>query len=205
VFARKRFPSLGLSSSKFPDSAEIKMKDNAVEQDKHAAAEVARKGGKFLLVHPSKEESYWQPQPANGYASVHVAPHLVPMDRPFSAGTQTLPPGGRVRLHSHTSNEEVLHFISGKGKAELDGEEYRLEPGMTLFIGKLRTHTFINDGDSDLHWAWFFLPSGLETFFRDIGRARTPGEAAPEPFARPADVAEIEARTVFTQPSERQS
>jgi hypothetical protein len=48
------------------------------------------------------------------------------------------------------------------------------------------------------------LPSGLETFFRDIGRARTPGEAAPEPFARPADAAQIEARTVFTQPSERQ-
>ena len=92
------------------------------------------KGGKFLLVHPRDEESYWQPQPANGYASVHVAPHLVPMDRPFSAGTQTVPPGGFVRLHSHTDNEEVLHFIAGHGKAILDGVEYRLEPGMHVKI-----------------------------------------------------------------------
>lgn len=160
--------------------------------------EAARAGGRYLIVRPQTEESYWQPQPANGYAAVHVAPHLVPMDRPFSAGTQTVPPGGFVRLHSHTDNEEVLHFISGSGKAVLDGTEYRLEPGMTLFLGKLRTHTFINDGDVDLHWVWFFVPSGLEVFFRDIGRARTPGEAAPAPFARPANVAEIEARTVFT-------
>jgi mannose-6-phosphate isomerase-like protein (cupin superfamily) len=154
---------------------------------KLSAQEAAREGGKFLLVHPGNEESYWQPQPAN-----------VPMDRQFSTGTQTVPPGGRVRLHSHTDNEEVLHFIAGRGKAILDGVEYRLEPGMTLFLGKLRTHTFINDGEVDLHWVWFFLPSGLETFFREIGRRRTPGEAVPEPFARPENVAEIEARTVFT-------
>ncbi len=177
------------------------MIDNPIEQEDEAAKEVARRG-MYLYVHPDKEESYWQPQPANGYASVHVAPHLVPMDRQFAFGTQTLPPGGVVRLHSHTDNEEVLHFISGAGKAVLDGKEYRLEPGVTLFLGKLRTHTFINDGDVDLHWVWFFVPAGLETFFREIGRRRTPGEAAPEPFARPADVAQIEARTVFTQPGE---
>jgi quercetin dioxygenase-like cupin family protein len=177
---------------------EVEMIDNPIERNNEASVEVAGTG-RFLYVHPRKEESYWQPQPANGYASVHVAPHLVPMDRQFAVGTQTLPPGGVVRLHSHTDNEEVLHFISGTGKAELDGEEYRLEPGVTLFLGKLRKHTFINDGDADLHWVWFFVPSGLETFFREIGRPRTPGEAAPEPFARPADAAQIEARTVFTQ------
>lgn len=176
------------------------MSNKSGESDvsKLSAQEAAREGGKFLLVHPSNEESYWQPQPANGYASVHVAPHLVPMDRQFSTGTQTVPPGGRVRLHSHTDNEEVLHFIAGRGKAILDGVEYGLEAGMTLFLGKLRTHTFINDGEVDLHWVWFFLPSGLETFFREIGRQRTPGETVPEPFARPENVAEIEARTVFT-------
>ncbi|MBN3854006.1 cupin domain-containing protein [Paraburkholderia sp. Ac-20340] len=172
---------------------------SAVEQQAVQAGveEEARAGGKYMVVTPETEESYWQPQPANGHASVHVAPHLVPMDRPFSAGTQTLPPGGVVRKHSHDANEEVLHFISGSGKAVLDGTEYRLGAGTTLFLGKLRTHTFINDGDTDLHWAWFFVPSGLENFFRDIGRERKPGDATPEPFGRPENVAEIEARTVF--------
>lgn len=175
------------------------MSSPAAEQQaqKDAIHEAARAGGKYLVVYPQNEEAYWQPQPANGYAAVHVAPHLVPMDRPFSAGTQTLPPGGVVRKHSHEDNEEVLHFISGSGKAVLDGEEYRLGAGTTLFLGKLRTHTFINDGESDLHWAWFFVPAGLEIFFRDIGRTRQPGEPAPAPFDRPGNVAEIEARTVF--------
>lgn len=180
------------------------MSDNSIEQDSKAFYEAARKGGMFLHVHPSNEESYWQPQPANGYASVHVAPHLVPMDRQFAVGTQTVPPGGIVRLHSHTDNEEVLHFISGTGRAELDGNNVRLEPGVTLFLGKLRTHTFINDGDADLHWVWFFVPSGLETFFREIGQRRIPGTAAPEPFARPSDAAQIEARTVFASSAEKQ-
>jgi mannose-6-phosphate isomerase-like protein (cupin superfamily) len=181
------------------------MSHSAVDQQsaQDHTREVARKGGKYLVVYPEREESYWQPQPANGYASVHVAPHLVPMDRPFSTGTQTLPPGGVVRVHSHEDNEEVLHFISGSGKAILDGEEYRLGAGTSLFLGKLRTHTFINDGDTDLHWAWFFVPSGLETFFRDIGRPRRPGEVTPEPFARPENVAEIEVRTVFATSAEK--
>ncbi|MGE0525253.1 MAG: hypothetical protein AB7O60_19765, partial [Variibacter sp.] len=41
------------------------------------------------------------------------------------------------------------------------------------------------------------LPGGLDKFFAEIGRKRTPGEPAPEPFPRPENIAEIEARTVF--------
>ena len=47
---------------------------------------------------------------------------------------------------------------------------------------------------------WVMIPggaNGLDDFFARIGRSRTPGEPAPEPFARPADVAQIEAQTVF--------
>ena len=44
---------------------------------------------------------------------------------------------------------------------------------------------------------WVLVPGGLEDFFQAIGRPRQAGEAAPEPFARPENVAEIEAATVF--------
>ena len=167
--------------------------------DQRAYADSQRPRRRFLIVHPGTAESYWQPMPANGHATVHVAPHIVPMDRPFSAGTQTIPPGGFVRLHSHVDSEEVLHFISGSGKTIVEGEEYRVEPGTTVFLGKLQSHTILNDGSADLHWAWFFVPSGLETFFQAIGRPRRPGESAPEPFTRPQDVADIEARTGFAK------
>jgi hypothetical protein len=41
---------------------------------------------------------------------------------------------------------------------------------------------------------WVISPPGLEHFFETIGRPRQPGEAAPTPFERPADVVAIERR-----------
>jgi quercetin dioxygenase-like cupin family protein len=156
--------------------------------------------GEVLVVAPSGGENYWQPVPANGHVSVRIAPHLVAMNKPFSLGTQTVPPGCYVREHAHPEHDEVLHFISGRGKAVIDGEEHRLEPGTTIFIGKQRRHMFINDGSVDMHWLWLIAPNGLETFFREIGRPKGAGEPAPEPFARPANVLEIERRTAFAPP-----
>ncbi|HVY00275.1 MAG TPA: cupin domain-containing protein [Pseudorhodoplanes sp.] len=153
--------------------------------------------GEVRIVAPGEGDNYWQPVPANGHISVRVAPHLVAMMSPFALGTQTVPPGCYVREHLHPHHDEVLHFISGKGKAVIEGTEHRLEPGTTVFIGRNRRHMFINDGAGDMHWLWFIQPNGLEDFFRDVGRPKSPGEPAPEPFARPADVAEIERRTAF--------
>ncbi|AFT90296.1 cupin domain-containing protein [Paraburkholderia phenoliruptrix] len=160
------------------------------------------RGDNFLITRPEDAESYWQPLPANGYVSVHVAPHLTKMDAPVAAGTQTLGKGSYVRDHSHDRNEEVLHFLRGKGKVVIDGKAtYEVTPGTTLFLGKGCTHTFINESETDeMHWVWFMNPAGLESFFKQIGRPRVPGELPPEPFARPANVAEIEANTVFAAP-----
>jgi hypothetical protein len=49
---------------------------------------------------------------------------------------------------------------------------------------------------------WTYLPPGLDDFFAAIGRPRRPGEPAPEPFERPADVQAIEARTGYGPPIE---
>jgi hypothetical protein len=59
---------------------------------------------------------------------------------------------------------------------------------------------FINDSDEDLTFLWLLLPNGLEDFFKAIGRPRRAGEPAPPNFPRPADVLEIERRTVFAAP-----
>lgn len=156
--------------------------------------------GEILVVPPSGGDEYWQPVPANGSIAVRVAPHLVRMNTPFGLGTQTVPAGCHVREHAHPDHDEVLHFISGSGKAVLDGEEHRLIPGTTVFIGRKRRHMFVNDGTTDMHWMWLIVPNGLEDFFRQIGRPKKPGEPAPEPFARPGNVLEIEQRTAFMPP-----
>jgi mannose-6-phosphate isomerase-like protein (cupin superfamily) len=156
--------------------------------------------GPVLVIGPDEGRDFWQPVPANGHISVRIAPDLVPVESPFSLGTQTVPPGGHVREHAHPVHDEVLHFIAGSGKAIIDGIEYQVGPGMTLFVGRNRRHMFINDGTEDLHWLWFIQPNGLEQFFEAVGRPKYPGEPAPAPFPRPDDVLAIEARTAFAPP-----
>lgn len=159
-------------------------------------------GGCVMVLAPNEGENYWQPQPANGSISVRVAPTMIAMERPVGLGTQTVPPGSHVREHAHPHNEEVLHFISGLGHAVIEGRDYPLSPGVTIFVGKNRRHMFINDGLEDLHWLWLIVPNGLEDFFKAVGRPCRPGEPAPAPFPRPADVLAIEQRTVFGPPVE---
>ena len=156
--------------------------------------------GQILVVRPGEAESLWQPVPANGHIEVMIAPDLVAMEQPFGLGTQTVPPGCHVREHAHDRNEEVIFFLHGTGRAVLDGQEVRLSPGMAIFLGRNRRHMFINDGTEDMQFMWLIVPNGLETFFRGIGRPRRPGDPTPAPFPRPADVLEIERRTVFGPP-----
>lgn len=153
--------------------------------------------GDLRVVTPETAESYWQPVPANGFINVLVAPDLVKMDSRFGFGTQTLPPGCHIREHAHDRVEELIHVVSGTGRAVLDGENVPMAPGTTIFLGLNRRHMFINDGEEDLRLVWLVLPNGLEEFFRGIGRPRSADGEDPTPFPRPDNVLEIERRTVF--------
>lgn len=155
--------------------------------------------GVSAVIPAGSSPSHWQPQPANGYTETLLSPHNIRSVHPFSAGTQLLPPGGTVRLHAHDRSEEVLYVIEGQGAARVDGRPHRMAAGTILYLGHNQSHTFTNDGTTDLKWVWFFMPGGLEDFFAAIGRERQPGDETPEPFLRPADVKEIEAKTVFAR------
>ena len=152
------------------------------------------------VVPPDGGRSFWQPVPANGHITVKLAPDEVPMQCPLSLGTQTVPPGGYVREHSHDRNEEVLYFTAGTGRAVIDRVEHPVGPGTAIFVGRGRLHMFVNDGPTDLTWVWLIVPNGLEDFFAAIGRPRDPATPAPPPFARPENVLEIERSTVFGAP-----
>lgn len=154
--------------------------------------------GDAVVVPPGGSQSWWQPQPANGFAEVILSPRNIKTVHPFSCGLQTLPPGGRVRLHAHDRSEEVLFVLEGEGTAVVDGKASPMTRHMTLFLGHNKTHTFENTGSIDMKWVWFFMPGGLEDFFEGIGRPRQAGEPAPQPFARPENVREFENATVFS-------
>ncbi|RYH67245.1 MAG: cupin domain-containing protein [Alcaligenaceae bacterium] len=153
--------------------------------------------GQALVIPADVSEGWWQPQPANGHAEVILSRRNIKTVHKFSMGTQTLPPGGCVRLHAHDQSEEVLYILQGHGTAVVDGKNECMAPGTTLYLGHNKTHTFLNDGTEALKWLWYFMPGGLEDFFEQIGQPRLTGEPAPEPFARPIDVTAIETATVF--------
>ncbi len=153
--------------------------------------------GAAFVVQPDEGESYWQPVPANGYAEVLVSKRDDPSIGALSSGIQVIAPGCHIREHQHGAEQELLFFFEGTGKVLVNGEEHPVRPGTMVYAGRLNTHKIVNDTESELKMMWVLAPGGLEDFFEAIGRPRAAGEAAPELFARPDNVAEIEAATVF--------
>ena len=147
--------------------------------------------GRAVVMQPGDGPSYWQPVPANG----HADPTLVPGNTGFeglSMGFQTIAPASRVREHSHGDQVELQICFRGRGHAMVDGVRHELVPGTACLLGYDVKHELINDGPDELVMLWVISPPGLEHFFEAIGRRRTAGEAAPAPFARPADVVAVE-------------
>ena len=156
--------------------------------------------GPVHVVQPGDSPSHWQPVPANGFIDILMAPDMVAMETKFGFGRQTVAPGSHVREHAHDRNEELIHVISGNGRAVIDGVDHVMQPGSTFFLGRNRRHMFINETEATLVFLWLILPNGLETFFAAIGRPKHHGDPDPTPFPRPTDVLAIEARTVFAPP-----
>jgi mannose-6-phosphate isomerase-like protein (cupin superfamily) len=150
---------------------------------------------KGFVLQPEDGASYWQPVPANGYVINKLEP--VNWDGPFSLGIQVVAPRSYIRRHIHDRHREVLFVWGGRGRAVIDGAEHVMQPGTVIALPMGVEHMFVNEGEEDLKLLWILAPHGLEEFFRQIGRPRRAGEPTPEPFARPHNVLEIEAATVF--------
>jgi quercetin dioxygenase-like cupin family protein len=150
-----------------------------------------------LILAPDDVPSFWQPVPANGFVRNILNHAMTGGAANFSMGTQTVAPGCFIREHTHPDNEEIIHVIEGRGVARVDGVETAMPKGTTVYVGRGRLHHFLNPHDTPLTFVWLMLPGGLDRFFAEIGRERIVGQPTPEPFPRPANIAEIESRTVF--------
>ncbi len=154
--------------------------------------------GPIVVLGPDEGESFWQPLPSRGYIVNKLTPYNTPHDS-FSLGIQVLEPGAHIRRHAHERQHEVLFCYAGEGWAEVDGARHEVRPETTLLIGRAAWHTVRNTGSGQMRLLWMIAPAGLEDWFRAIGRPRRPGEAMPEAFERPADLAEIQARQRFVR------
>jgi mannose-6-phosphate isomerase-like protein (cupin superfamily) len=149
--------------------------------------------GHAVVVQPGEAPSFWQPVPAGGHADPTLCPAATRFDG-LSMGFQTIAPGGRIREHSHGGQVELQICFRGRGRVVVEGASHPLVPGTASFLGYGVKHEILNEGDEPLVMLWVVSPPGLEHFFEAIGRARRPGDPAPAPFERPADVVATERR-----------
>ena len=147
--------------------------------------------GHAVVVQPESGPSYWQPVPANGHADPALHPAVTRFEG-LSMGYQTIAPSGRIREHSHGDQVELQICFRGRGRVVVEGESHPLVPGTACFLGYDVRHEILNESEEDLVMLWVVSPPGLEHFFAAVGRPRHAGDAAPAPFARPADVVAIE-------------
>jgi mannose-6-phosphate isomerase-like protein (cupin superfamily) len=80
------------------------------------------------------------------------------------AGIAVCPPyTGRLCTHRH-KQAEIYYIISGKGIMSIDGKEYSVEGGSSIFIPGDAEHGIRNEGVEDLRWFYVF-PTGA---FSDV-------------------------------------
>jgi quercetin dioxygenase-like cupin family protein len=88
----------------------------------------------------------------------------------LSMGTQDISTGGRIPVHLHEREEEILFFHEGEGEVEVDGEARAVGPGMSAFLPPGVRHGVRNTGGSPLKLVWIFSPPGYEEVFREMAR-----------------------------------
>jgi quercetin dioxygenase-like cupin family protein len=100
--------------------------------------------GPGIVLQPDEGESYWQPVWANGYSTIKIGPKAGIEN--LTMGVQVIAPGGYVREHSHTPNQEILFCFAGKGTVIVDGVRHSFVPGTTVYAGPGVRHKITNDG-----------------------------------------------------------
>lgn len=70
----------------------------------------------------------------------------------------TIPAGGEIGEEVHPSTDQVLVFVDGHGRAELDGEPSPIGPNDLVFVHAGTRHNFVNTGESPLRLITVYAP-----------------------------------------------
>ncbi len=62
----------------------------------------------------------------------------------------TIPAGGEIGVETHDENDQILSFVSGLGKAVVDGETQSVKAGDVVVVLAGKEHNFLNDGPNPL-------------------------------------------------------
>ena len=99
----------------------------------------------------------------------------------FAAVEVTVSPGNGAP--PHVDNREAIGWYVLEGTLEfmVEGEEIALDAGGWIYSPKGVLHTFHNSSDAPARALLLAVPSGLEGFFREVGRTLKRGETPRPP------------------------
>ena len=70
----------------------------------------------------------------------------------------SIPAGGEIGEEVHPDTDQVLYFVSGSGKAILNGEEKKVARDDVVLVNAGTRHDFVNTGTSDLKITTAYSP-----------------------------------------------
>ncbi|MEZ2440283.1 cupin domain-containing protein [Chitinophaga sp. RCC_12] len=110
----------------------------------------------------------------------------------FAAIDMLIPPGGGPGPHEHSQIEESFYVIDGEIEVKSEFGEYIATKGSFVNIPKGGVvHGFKNKTDKIAHLLCIVVPSGLETFFEEIGKPVGYDEFLPPPPMDPESVKKL--------------
>jgi mannose-6-phosphate isomerase-like protein (cupin superfamily) len=62
----------------------------------------------------------------------------------------TIPPEGEIGVETHDENDQILSFVSGLGRAVVEGEDRDVKPGDVVVVPAGKEHNFVNTGPNPL-------------------------------------------------------
>ena len=104
-----------------------------------------------------RREPMWQAPDASRKLNLLIGPDACGAEY-FAAGTFHLAPGCETMPDIHPQSEELYYVVSGSGRLVMDGEEFRVEGGMAVYIPAGVEHQSFNDGEEDLVYFYVFGP-----------------------------------------------
>ncbi|HEY8780737.1 MAG TPA: cupin domain-containing protein [Mucilaginibacter sp.] len=87
----------------------------------------------------------------------------------ISLCTEEFPPGGKIPVHKHLYEDEMIFIHKGSGVLTLDNELISVEAGSMAIVPKYSWHGLENTGNESILMVFGYNPTGFEDFFRQVG------------------------------------
>ena len=92
-----------------------------------------------------------------------VKPEMALDARRISADRIIYHPGDTAAAHFHTGCHHLFYILDGKGLMYVDGNSYRMMPGMVAVVAPGEAHWFENDTPENFSFVEFWAPPPDET------------------------------------------